>query len=70
MALITADMKVGDIARNWPETMKVFTRYGLDLCCGGVHPLEYASKRHGFDLEEILGELNEAVAVPVRARPQ
>ncbi len=62
--MIEPTMKVGDIARIWPETMKVFARYGLDLCCGGVHPLSYAAQKHGFNLEKILGELNAAVNVP------
>ncbi len=69
MTAITPDMKVGDIARTWPETMKVFARYKLDLCCGGVHPLAYAAQRHGFDLETILSELNASVvgaAVPAK----
>jgi iron-sulfur cluster repair protein YtfE (RIC family) len=62
MATITPNMKVGDIVRIWPETMQVFARYGLDLCCGGVHPLEYAAHRHGFSLEKVLEELKAAVA--------
>jgi hybrid cluster-associated redox disulfide protein len=62
MATITKEMNVGEIARTWPETMKVFARYGLDLCCGGVHPLEYAAGKHGFNLEKVLEELNAAIA--------
>ncbi len=58
---ITPDMKVGDIARIWPSTMKVFARYRLDLCCGGVHPLEFVARKHGFSLEKILEELNTVV---------
>jgi len=55
---ITPEMKVGDIARLWPQTMKVFARYRLDLCCGGAHPLEFVAKKHGFSLEKVLEELN------------
>ncbi len=62
--MIEATMKVGDIAKIWPETMKVFARYGLDLCCGGVHPLNYAAQKHGFNLEKMLQELNAAVDAP------
>ncbi|MGH9378233.1 MAG: DUF542 domain-containing protein [Terriglobia bacterium] len=32
-------MKVGDVARIWPRTMRVFARHNLDLCCGGKRPL-------------------------------
>jgi iron-sulfur cluster repair protein YtfE (RIC family) len=67
MAVIESKMKVGDIARRWPETMRVFARYRLDLCCGGVHPLEFAAQKHGFSLDGILQELNAAVAAPSAA---
>jgi iron-sulfur cluster repair protein YtfE (RIC family) len=69
MATITPDMKAGDIARRWPETMKVFARYSLDLRCGGVHPLEFAAQKHGFNLEKMLEELNAVLSsAPVQAR--
>ena len=45
MAAITPDMKVGDIVRTWPETMRVFRSYNLNLHCGGVHSLAYVSAR-------------------------
>ena len=60
MAVITSDMKVGEIVRNWPETMRVFRRHGLNLHCGGVHTVAYAAGRHGFDLEAFLAELSQA----------
>ena len=62
MAAITPEMKVGEIVRNWPETMRVFRSYNLNLHCGGVHSLAYAAGKHGFDLETILAELNASVA--------
>ena len=62
MAAITSDMKVGEIVRNWPETMRVFRSYNLNLHCGGVHSLAFAAEKHGFDLETFLGELNASVA--------
>ena len=60
MALITADMKVGEIVRNWPETMRVFRSHGLNLQCGGTHTVAFAAGKHGFDLETFVGELNAA----------
>ena len=62
MVTITPDMRVGDIVKNWPETMRVFRSYNLNLHCGGVHSLAYAAEKHGFDLETFLGELNASVA--------
>ena len=67
MAAITPDMKVGEIVRTWPETMRVFRSYNLNLHCGGVHTLAIAAGKHGFDLEKFLAELNASVndaAVP------
>lgn len=57
----TLDMKVIDIARRWPAAKAVLVRRGLDLCCGGVHPLRMAAQAHGQDPEEVLAELQRAV---------
>jgi iron-sulfur cluster repair protein YtfE (RIC family) len=62
MATITLDMKAGDIVRRWPETLKVFARYKLDLRCGGVHALEFAAQKHGFNLEQMLEKLNAVLS--------
>jgi iron-sulfur cluster repair protein YtfE (RIC family) len=64
MAAITPDMKVGEIVRNWPGTMKVFRSRGLDLKCGGVHSLAFAAGKHGFNLETMLAELNASADTP------
>ena len=61
MAFINADMKVGEVVRNWPETMRVFRSHGLNLQCGGTHSVAFAAGKHGFDLEAFLAELNAAV---------
>ena len=63
MAAVTSEMKVGEIVRNWPETMQVFRRHGLKLQCGGSHSVGFAAGKHGFDLETFLAELNAAVAI-------
>jgi len=62
MAAITPETKVGDIVRNWPETMRVFRSYSLSLNCGGAHSLACAVDKHGFVLETMLAELNASVA--------
>lgn len=68
MQTITPDMKVGDIARIWPETLPVFARYKLDLCCGGAHALDFVASKHGFSLEKILAELNAVLRTAAAAR--
>jgi hybrid cluster-associated redox disulfide protein len=61
MAVITSDMKVGEIVRNWPRTMQVFRSHGLNLQCGGTHSVAFAAGKHGFDLDTFLAELNAAM---------
>ena len=61
MAAITSGMKVGEIVRNWPQTMQVFRSHGLNLQCGGTHSVAIAAAKHGFDLEMFLADLNAAV---------
>jgi iron-sulfur cluster repair protein YtfE (RIC family) len=69
MATITPNMLAGEIARKWPETLKVFARYKMDLRCGGVHALEFAAQKHGFNLERMLEELNAVLgAAPAQAQ--
>ncbi len=61
MAIITSEMKVGEIVRNWRQTMQVFRSRGLNLQCGGTHSVAFAAGKHGFDLATFLAELNAAV---------
>lgn len=61
-ASITGEMLVKDVAERWPAAQAVLVRRGLDLCCGGVHPLSMAAKAHGVALRPLLAELNEAIA--------
>lgn len=56
------DMKVADIAARWPAAQAVLIRRGLDICCGGAHPLRMAATAHGQDPEEVLRELRRAVS--------
>lgn len=56
------DMKVADIAARWPATRAVLIRRGLDLCCGGAHPLRMAAQAHGQDGQEVLQELRQAAS--------
>jgi hybrid cluster-associated redox disulfide protein len=69
MAAITSEMKVGEIVRNWPETMRVFRSYNLNLHCGGVHSLAFAAEKHGLDLETFLAELNASVLAAAAPNP-
>ncbi len=58
-------MTVREALDRFPETLPVFARHGLDLCCGGVHPIAMAAQAKGVELAGLLRDL-EAVVVAVR----
>ena len=57
---ITAEMTVNEIVAEHPETLPVFTRLGIDTCCGGGLPLAEVARRHRFDFIALLTELELA----------
>jgi len=62
--MIRKDMKIEDILRNFPQTIPVFRRFGID--CGqcqlsAYEDLEHGAKVHGIDLESLLRGLNDSV---------
>ncbi|PWB76650.1 MAG: disulfide oxidoreductase [Candidatus Methylomirabilota bacterium] len=66
MTRITAEMKIDNVVRQYPETVQVFTRYGV--ACLGCSAAEYdniavSAQVHGVNLDQLLRELNETVAV-------
>lgn len=59
---IDPKMTVAEIGKKYPAALQVFEKYRLDLCCGGVHPLQMVAEKHKLDLAKILQELEAAVA--------
>ena len=55
------ELSVSETLRRWPQTRAVLVARGLDLCCGGVHPVAMAARAHGVDPDAILAELRAAV---------
>ncbi|MFC1722824.1 DUF1858 domain-containing protein [Nanoarchaeota archaeon] len=64
MAKITKDMPISEIVQKYPETARVFLRYGMH-CIGCVaaqfENLEQGAQSHGIDVDEMVDDLNEAV---------
>jgi hybrid cluster-associated redox disulfide protein len=63
---VTAEMKIDNVVRQYPETVQVFNRYGI--ACLGCSAAEYdniavSAQVHGVNLNQLLQELNETVAV-------
>lgn len=66
--MIQPNHTVHDVVRAFPQTMPVFAQYRIDLCCGGGKSLEEVARRHGFDLVQLLAQLNSAVTEGAHAR--
>ncbi len=59
---IDPNLPVKDLVRLHPETVKVFQKYKIDLCCGGVHPLAMVAEVKNLDLAKVLREIDEVLA--------
>jgi iron-sulfur cluster repair protein YtfE (RIC family) len=57
-----ADRLIRDLVETYPGTMTVLAPLGIDLCCGGGHPLGEALDRHGLDRETVLPRVARAIA--------
>ncbi len=56
------DLLIRDLVVMYPETMTILRPLGIDLCCGGGHPLGEALDVHGLDRAAILSHVADAVA--------
>jgi regulator of cell morphogenesis and NO signaling len=66
---IGSQTHVADLATQYPATIRVFQRHGIDFCCGGKRPLGEvcAEKKLSFaDLKDDLESALSAAPVPVR----
>lgn len=62
--MISKTMTIGDIIRTYPQTLKVFEKYGLDCreCqVADYEELEHGAGVHKTNLEKLLKELNEII---------
>jgi iron-sulfur cluster repair protein YtfE (RIC family) len=64
--MIQKDMVVNDVIKEHPHTLGVFSRWGIDSCCGGAKRLEEVAKAHKFDLEKLLQDLRASETIPER----
>lgn len=54
------ELTVLETLERWPATRVVLVARGLDLCCGGAHPVGTAAAAHGVDPARLLAELRAA----------
>jgi regulator of cell morphogenesis and NO signaling len=64
MTTSTSDRPVGQFAAEFPASVRVFEKHGIDFCCGGQIPLSDACARKGLDPAAVLGEIDQAIQTP------
>lgn len=57
-----ASRTIRDLVEAYPETLGVLAPLGIDLCCGGGHPLGEALDLHGIDRAAPLAAIAAIVA--------
>ena len=61
--VITKDTIVNEVINKYPETDKIFTRFGVDMCCGGVQSIEKTAIACNVkNLDELIDVLNESIS--------
>ena len=60
--VIDPAVTVRETMARLPQTRDVFSRFGLDTCCGSGVPILDAAHRDGADLEELLAALRKVAA--------
>ena len=64
MAKVTKEMGIMEIVQEHPESVAIFQKYGMGcLGCAAARfeNLEAGAKVHGFDPDELVAKLNEAI---------
>ena len=59
MEIRDRELTIGAVVAELPEAAGVFSKYGIDFCCGGHRSLSKVIEEQGLDQELILGELQE-----------
>ena len=62
--MITKEMTIGEIVRLYPQTLEVFSRFGLDCfeCqVAEFEQLEHGAGVHKVDVDKLLEELNRMI---------
>jgi iron-sulfur cluster repair protein YtfE (RIC family) len=56
------DRLIRDLVDAYPQTLEVLGPLGIDLCCGGGHPLGEALDLHGIDRGAVLPRVARVIA--------
>lgn len=68
---ITKEMSFSEVLQKWPQTAEVFMGYGMH-CLGCIaaqfESIEAGAAAHGINTDELIAELNKAIAKKVKKR--
>ncbi len=64
----TSASTINEVVKAFPATLAVFSRYGLDTCCGGGLPMADAAVRHGIDPVELLAAVRQVTVAACPAQ--
>lgn len=59
---LSPEYTVGAIATDHPLSTRVFSRHGIDFCCGGGIPLKQACEKQKLDFDAIMAEIANEIA--------
>ncbi len=54
---------VNAVMTQYPSTIQVFNRFGVDTCCGGVLSVEQAAQANAVDAKALCAALRDAMLV-------
>lgn len=63
---ITKDMTIEEVVQRFPETIRVFSQYGVGClgCCAAQYDnVEQGAVIHGVDADQLVTELNACLTV-------
>lgn len=56
-----AAMEIRQVVEAYPDTMRVFDDFGMDMCCGGAHTVKEAAWLHNLDVQPLIARLIDAI---------
>lgn len=59
---ISTESTVASLATEHPLATRVFSRYGIDFCCGGGRPLKEVCEEKGLDVSHVLDEIQRELS--------
>jgi len=59
---ISTESTVASLATEHPLATRVFSRYGIDFCCGGGRPLKEVCEEKGLNVSHVLDEIQRELS--------